>query len=109
MILARAIAVYGLGRLSNFFTPTDTPMREQTLLWWGGLCGSVAIALALSVPETLAEYPSLNGFANEQLHEELMAIEAETYAELVQTGQLNQELAPLLEYKVTQSNSDFLP
>lgn len=194
MILARAISVYGLGRLSNVFTPTDISTREQTLLWWGGLRGSVAIALALSVPtvlpeqqeiiavvfgvvlftllvqgltikpllealgllgdqplrqqyaeviarltalsrvldhlrqaedrpgidsefyryqETLVkgeidrlnqeakqlqvEYPSLNHFANDQLRDELLAIEAETYAELVQTGQLNQDLAPLLQ------------
>lgn len=194
MILARAISVYGLGRLSNVFTPTDISTREQTLLWWGGLRGSVAIALALSVPtvlpeqqeiiavvfgvvlftllvqgltikpllealkllgdqplrqqyaeviarltalsrvldhlrqaedrpgidpefyryqETLVkgeidrlnqeakqlqtEYPSLNYFANDQLRDELLAVEAETYAELVQTGQLNQDLAPLLQ------------
>ncbi|MBD2080214.1 Na+/H+ antiporter [Leptolyngbya sp. FACHB-17] len=194
MILARAVTVYGLGRLSNVLTSTDISMREQTLLWWGGLRGSVAIALALSVPVILperqeiiavvfgvvlftllfqgltikpllealnllgdqplrqqyaeviarltamnrvlnhlhhvqqrpgiepefyryqealvkgeierlsqeaeqlqSEYPNLNEFANDQLREELLAVEAETYAELVQTGQLNQELAPLMQ------------
>lgn len=193
MILARAIAVYGLGRLSNSLTQTDLSTQEQTLIWWGGLRGSVAIALALSVPDALPErqaiiavvfgvvlftllvqgltikpllevlnllgdqplrqqyaeviarltaldrvlaylrqvehrpgiepefyryqeslvkgeierltqeaeqlqieYPDLNEFVNNQLREELLAIEAETYAELVQAGQLNQELAPLL-------------
>jgi len=33
----------------------------------------------------------------EQLREELLAIEATTYAELVRAGRLNQELAPLLQ------------
>lgn len=200
MILARAIAVYGLGRLSNVLVPTDLSTREQTLIWWGGLRGSVAIALALSVPDNLperqeiiavvfgvvlftllvqgltikplleklnllgdqplrqqyaeviarltalnrvldylrqvearpgiepdfygyqealvkgeierlsqeaeqlqAEYPNLSGFANEQLREELLAIEAETYAELVQNGQLNQELAPLLQQSAEEN------
>lgn len=197
MILARAITVYGLGRLSNVLTPTHISVREQTLLWWGGLRGSVAIALALSVPETLpareeiiavvfgvvlftllvqgltikpllemlklfgdeplrqqytegiarltalhrvlehlhqveqrsgvdpefcrhqesivkseierlhqetetlqAEYPHLKGFSNEQLHQELLAVEAETYAELVQSGKLDRDLDPLLQRSI---------
>lgn len=199
MMLARAISVYGLGRLSNSFTPTDISMREQTLLWWGGLRGSVAIALALSVPtvlpdqqeiiavvfgvvlftllvqgltikpllealkllgnqplrqqfaeaiarltalervlehlhqmeqrpgvdpefcrhqesivkgeierlhqetETLqAEHSHLKEFSKEQLHQELLDVEAETYAELVQSGKLDRDLDPLLQQSMNE-------
>lgn len=193
MLLTRAIVIYGLGWLSNRVTKSDIAPADQTMLWWGGLRGSVSIALALSIPaslpdresiiatvfgtvlftlliqgltippllkglnllgnqpvrqryeeliahqaaltrvlehltqteprsgiepefyhyqETLVkgelnrlqseieqlqdEYPNLQHFMVEQLREELFAIEATTYAELVRAGRLNQELAPLL-------------
>ncbi|NJR40426.1 MAG: sodium:proton antiporter [Leptolyngbyaceae cyanobacterium CSU_1_4] len=48
--------------------------------------------------ETLQnEYPNLQDFMIEQLQGELLAIEADTYAEFVRSGRLNQELAPLLQ------------
>ncbi len=52
VILGRAIAIYGLGGLSNCAN-SNISLREQTVLWWGGLRGAVAIALALSVPASL--------------------------------------------------------
>lgn len=54
MTVARAVTVYGLGFLSNTFTRVDLPLSNQTVLWWGGIRGSVAIALALSVPDQIA-------------------------------------------------------
>ncbi|MGC8714925.1 MAG: sodium:proton antiporter, partial [Leptodesmis sp.] len=44
------------------------------------------------------EYPNLREFAAQQLRQELLAIEASTYAEFVQAGRLSKELAPLLEH-----------
>ncbi|MGA7934921.1 MAG: sodium:proton antiporter, partial [Kovacikia sp.] len=55
MLLTRAVAVYGLGWLSNRMTHSDISPPDQTILWWGGLRGSVSIALALSIPATLPE------------------------------------------------------
>ena len=53
VLLARAITVYGLclpfGR-----SKWDVPLREQHVLWWGGLRGALALALALSLPPDLA-------------------------------------------------------
>lgn len=194
MIGTRAIAVYGLGFLSNRLAGSGISLAEHTLLWWGGLRGSVSIALALSVPillperseviatvfgvvlftllvqgltvkpllsrlnllgnqplqqqyiESIArrsalervlqrlnqlenrpeldpefiryqttlvkgqleriaieldnlqdEHPDVKIFIQERLRLELLSIEADTYAELVQTGLLNKELAPFLE------------
>ena len=55
VILTRAIAVYGLGSLSNWLAKSQIGIPEQTVIWWGGLRGSVAIALALSVPQSIPE------------------------------------------------------
>lgn len=54
VVVTRAISIYALGSLCNLFVKTQIGWREQTVLWWGGLRGSVSIALALSVPATLA-------------------------------------------------------
>jgi len=194
MILTRAIAIYGLSFLSNRFTNSEISLPDQTILWWGGLRGSVSIALALSMPVILPERekiiatvfgvvlftllvqgltiqpllkklnllgnqplrqkfleaiarqtalqrvlqhlektekrpgvepdfyryqtalvsgelislkekieqlqdenPDLQSFVTNQLQEELLAIEAETYAESVRAGQLNRELSPFLQ------------
>ncbi|MEG4283880.1 sodium:proton antiporter [Microcoleus sp. A006_D1] len=193
VILTRAIAIYGLGSLSNRFAHSAIPLPDQTVLWWGGLRGAVSVALALSVPESLPgrdvviatvfgtvlftllvqgltiqpvlekldllgdgplrqeyleaiarqaalgrvlqrlgevkqnpgvepefyeyqaslvkgeltrleteidrlqnEYPDLRTFIAEQLRGELLAIEADTYAEFVRSGRLNQELSLFL-------------
>ena len=194
MTIARAIFIYGLGSLSNLLVKSQLTIPEQTVLWCGGLRGSVSIALALSVPVALSErpeiistvfgavlftllvqgllikpllaglhllgnqpirqqymeaiarrvaltrvlqhlnqteqipgidpdyyelqkrlvsgelksietdidklqneYPNVQEFAMETLREELLAIEANTYAEMMQAGQINKELSPLLE------------
>ena len=199
VIVTRAIAIYSLGTLSNWLVKSEINWREQTVLWWGGLRGSVSIALALSLPMALKgreeiiatvfgvvlftllvqglttkallerlnllgneplrqkyteaiarraalfrvldrlkqvdkrpeiepefyryqtalvkgqldslqaeinqlkrEYPQMQEYAIEQLRDELLAIEADTYAEFVRAGQLNNELSPFLQ-EVLQS------
>ncbi|NER99595.1 MAG: sodium:proton antiporter [Symploca sp. SIO1B1] len=53
VLLTRAIAIYGLGTLSNWLAKSEISWQKLTVLWWGGLRGSVSIALALSVPVVL--------------------------------------------------------
>lgn len=53
MLLTRAVAIYGFGFISNRLVNSQIPVPDQTVLWWGGLRGSVSIALALSVPASL--------------------------------------------------------
>ena len=57
-IIARAISSFGLGTLSNWIAQSDIPLAERTVLWWGGLRGSVSIALVLSVPNDLPQRDS---------------------------------------------------
>ncbi|NJK63594.1 MAG: Na+/H+ antiporter [Synechococcaceae cyanobacterium SM2_3_1] len=194
MIAARVLVIFGLSWFSNTALKSGIGFREQTVLWWGGLRGSVTIALALSLPmgveqrdtiittifgvvlftllvqgltikpllqrlqllgdqplqqryqelqarqaaltqvlnqlnkmevrpdvepefyryqmsliegelknlrEELAqltdEYPQLREYAVELVRQELLSIEANVYAEFVQTGRLNQELAPFMQ------------
>lgn len=194
IILARAISIYGLSFLSNQIFQSGVDIKEQTVLWWGGLRGSVSVALALSVPAYLAEReeviaivfgvmlftllvqglttksllafldllgdqplrqkymqsvarrvalnrvierikellerqeieaefgryqlalvqgqleklnaeldmiqktnPEIQTLATEQVREELLAIESDTYAEFIRAGQIKDELAPLLQ------------
>jgi monovalent cation:H+ antiporter, CPA1 family len=53
VVLSRAIAIYGFGFLSNKLANAQMSLPQQTVLWWGGLRGSVSIALALSIPAGL--------------------------------------------------------
>lgn len=199
MILTRAIAIYSLGGFSNWAIKSEITLQDQTVLWWGGLRGSVSIALALSVPiglsgreeiiatvfgvvlftllvqgltikpllkrlnllgeqmqrqaylEAIArraamnrvlkhleaderpevepefyryqaalvrgqleriadeihqlqnQYPQLRTFQVEQLREELLGIEADTYAEFVRAGRLSSELAPFMPELLIES------
>ena len=52
VLLGRAVTIYPLSLL---FAPTRwaVSVREQHVLWWGGLRGALALALALSLPEGL--------------------------------------------------------
>jgi CPA1 family monovalent cation:H+ antiporter len=48
VLVARAVAVYGLSRLSG-----NIPGKWRHILFWGGLRGAISLALALSLPLTL--------------------------------------------------------
>jgi len=55
VVLSRAVAIYGFSALSGWVTGNPIPWAEQTVLWWVGLRGSVAIALALSIPALVSD------------------------------------------------------
>ena len=52
MTLARAVTIYGLSPLINRFAERVS-FRWQHILFWGGLRGSLSIALILSLPLTI--------------------------------------------------------
>ena len=54
VVVTRLLGVLGLSLISNTVANSQISLREQAVLWWGGLRGSVAIAVALSVPESIA-------------------------------------------------------
>lgn len=59
VLITRAISIFGLGSLCNWLAGCQVNWREQTLLWWTGLRGSVSIALVLSLPLVLANRQAL--------------------------------------------------
>ncbi|EMA48790.1 na+ antiporter [Halococcus morrhuae DSM 1307] len=50
VILARAVVVYPLTGLVNRFASTEVPFDYQHVMVWGGLHGSIPIALVLGLP-----------------------------------------------------------
>jgi CPA1 family monovalent cation:H+ antiporter len=62
--LARAVAVFGLTPIVNRFSSAETvDRRNQTVLFWGGLRGAVALALVLSIPADFPQRPMLVALA----------------------------------------------
>lgn len=52
---SRFLTIFGFSALSNWLVQSNIGYKEQTVLWWGGLRGSVSVALALSVPAALSQ------------------------------------------------------
>jgi CPA1 family monovalent cation:H+ antiporter len=52
VLLSRALSVYPLCLLFRF-TARPVSGAEQHVLWWGGLRGALALALALSLPDSM--------------------------------------------------------
>jgi CPA1 family monovalent cation:H+ antiporter len=53
VLVARAAAVYPVSALANRFTSANVPRKYQHVLLWGGLHGSIPIALVLGLPESI--------------------------------------------------------
>ena len=50
VLVSRAVGIYGLSRLGR-----PIPSKWRHVMWWGGLRGAIALALALSVPLSMGE------------------------------------------------------
>lgn len=52
MLLSRAIVIYGMIPVSNKLPGIEATSRAyQTVMYWGGLRGAIALAIVLSIPE----------------------------------------------------------
>ncbi|EMA40984.1 Na+/H+ antiporter [Halococcus hamelinensis] len=50
VLLARVVAVYPLTAITNQFSPNGVPRDYQHVMVWGGLHGSIPVALVLGLP-----------------------------------------------------------
>ena len=56
MLLSRAVVIYSLVPLVGRLPGAEPVSRSyQTVMYWGGLRGGIALAIALSLPDTLAD------------------------------------------------------
>ncbi len=55
VLLTRFLAIASLATFSNRLGQATITWKDTLLLWWGGLRGSVAVALALSIPGALGD------------------------------------------------------
>ncbi|MEW5821396.1 MAG: Na+/H+ antiporter [Cyanobacteriota bacterium] len=55
ILLGRSVVIYGLTYLFNFKLRESIPFKWQHIMFWGGLRGSLSMALALSLPIALEE------------------------------------------------------
>jgi CPA1 family monovalent cation:H+ antiporter len=58
VLVGRLLTVYPICLLFRW-SHWRVPMREQHVLWWGGLRGALALALALALPRDLAFHDSI--------------------------------------------------
>jgi CPA1 family monovalent cation:H+ antiporter len=58
VLVGRAVTVYGYGLVSRL-AGRRLPLRWQHVLVWGGLRGTIALALVLSVPASVSGRPTL--------------------------------------------------
>ncbi|WP_323675971.1 sodium:proton antiporter [Halorubellus sp. PRR65] len=56
VLVGRALAVYPLTTAANRFVRNDVDLRNQHVLVWGGLHGSIPIALVLGVQESVVPF-----------------------------------------------------
>jgi CPA1 family monovalent cation:H+ antiporter len=62
VLLGRALTVYPLSVLFSR-SSWKIPMGQQHVLWWGGLRGALALALALALPTNLDHHDDILIFA----------------------------------------------
>lgn len=64
VIVARVVMVFGLFPILHIVPNVDAlPLRQQTILAWGGIRGTVTLALALSLPLTLHYWYTIQSIA----------------------------------------------
>jgi CPA1 family monovalent cation:H+ antiporter len=60
------------------------------------------------IDEMLKEHPELQAIDMEQLQEKMLDIEADTYAEFIRSGRLNERLSPLLQGALIEADEKLL-
>jgi monovalent cation:H+ antiporter, CPA1 family len=100
LLLSRVVAVYGLIPLVNRITK-PVPFRWRHVLFWGGLRGSLSIALALSLPLSLPYRTELTMLVFGAVVFSLLA-QGLTVAPLLKWLRLNKREPELFEYEVLQ-------
>jgi CPA1 family monovalent cation:H+ antiporter len=94
--IARWVA---LNRVQKYLNQADTrpEIDPEFYRYQEALVKGQIDSLQEDINKLRNEYPQLRELGVEQLKEELLAIEADTYAEFVRSGQLSSKLSPVLQ------------
>ena len=64
VIIARILVIFGVFPMINLLPRVDPiPVKQQVILAWGGIRGTVTLALALSLPLTLEYWYTIQSIA----------------------------------------------
>ncbi|MGE0103396.1 MAG: Na+/H+ antiporter [Blastocatellales bacterium] len=102
MLIARMAAIYGLIPISNLLTE-KIPFRWQHVLFWGGLRGSLSIALVLSLPVNLPGRQTLVALVFGTVIFSLLA-QGLTIAPLLRRLGLGRQNTGMSEFELLQSD-----
>ena len=70
--------------------------------------GAKLQSLQEEITQLQNQHPQLRALEVEQLQEKLLNIEADTYAELIRAGRLDNQLSPLLEKVLTAAEENLI-
>lgn len=99
VLLSRAVVVYGLSWLADWVgRGARIPFEWRHVLFWGGMRGAISLALALSLPITLAERLMLQAMAFGVLLFTLLA-QGATIQFLVKALHITKQEAHQLEFE----------
>ncbi|MGK7953880.1 MAG: sodium:proton antiporter, partial [Crocosphaera sp.] len=94
-LLARKVA---LGRVIDYFQTLDESPRidSEFYRYEKELVTGQLASIDEKINKFQTEYPHLKSVAMQLLKDKLLDIEADTYAELIRSGQLGKDLSPLI-------------
>jgi CPA1 family monovalent cation:H+ antiporter len=101
MLVSRVVTVYGVVGLTNLLG-AKVPLRWQHVLVWGGLRGSLSIALVLSLPTSLPSRSQLPVLVFGTVLFSLL-VQGLTLSPLLKRLRLGQPQASVREYELVQA------
>ena len=102
-MLARRTA---LKRVLEYLDNSDkvADIDPEFLRYQKGLVIGEVQSIEDKISKMKREHDDLRSLSMEQLREQLLDIEADTYAELIRAGQLNENLSPVLQEIIVEAD-----
>jgi CPA1 family monovalent cation:H+ antiporter len=105
--IARRIA---LKRVMNYLSQAEQyqEVEPEFCRYQAELVEGQLKSIEEEITQLQKQHPHLRALAMEQLQDKLLNIEADTYAELIRAGQLDNKLSPLLEDVLAASEENLI-
>jgi CPA1 family monovalent cation:H+ antiporter len=105
--LARRVA---LNRVQDYLTEAarDEEIDTEFAHYQKELVQAQLEGIQKEIDELLNKYPQLQTLGMEQIREKMLDIEADTYAEFIRAGRLNERLSPLMQQILVQADESLV-